>query len=250
MINIGIITVFPNMFAALNYGIVGRAQKQNILQLHFWDPRDFSQNKHKNIDDKPYGGGPGMIMLYAPLRDAIVTAKKKLGQDAKVIYLSPRGKRLQHVNVATFSQEKNLILLAGRYEGIDQRLIENKLIDEEWSIGDYVLSGGELAAMVMIDAITRLQPQALGNPKSAKQDSFSTNLLEYPHYTRPTCIDGLAVPSTLLSGDHEAVHQWQLKKSLGKTWEIRPDLLAKRQLNANEQNLLNDYIEELGVNYE
>ena len=212
------------MFDSLKYGITGRALKNNLLQMQFWNPRDFTQDKHHTVDDRPYGGGPGMVMMVKPLQDAIHAAKQALGDDTKVIYLSPQGRQLNHQGVEQIALNENLILLAGRYEGIDERLIDLE-VDEEWSIGDYVVTGGELPAMVLIDAVTRLIPGALGHEDSAKQDSFTDGLLDYPHYTRPKEIAGVKVPSVLLEGNHEAIRQWRLKQAMERTTKRRPDLL-------------------------
>lgn len=239
----GLITLFPEMFSALDVGIVGRAQKNSLINLSTINPRDFTQDKHKTVDDRPYGGGPGMVMMVEPLRKAIHAAKQELGASTKTIFLSPKGKPLTQAALEHFSKQESLILLAGRYEGIDERLIEHD-IDELCSIGDYVLSGGELAAMVMIDGITRLLPDALGDEQSAENDSFSRGLLDHPHYTRPESIDNQDVPKVLLSGDHKAIERWRLKQALGKTWKNRPDLLESLKLSSQEQLLLNEYIKE------
>lgn len=239
---IDIVSLFPEMFQALNYGITGRAQETGLLNLNHWQPRDFARNKHRSVDDRPYGGGPGMVMTVQPLQDTIAAAKAAAGTDAKVIYLSPQGRTLNQAAVGQLAQRPRLILVSGRYEGIDERLIAAQ-IDEEWSIGDYILSGGELAAMVLIDAVVRLLPGALGDEESAKQDSFSAGLLDHPHYTRPEEIDGRCVPEVLTSGDHEAIARWRLKQALGRTWLRRPDLLAERSLSEMEQSLLNEFFE-------
>lgn len=239
----GNITLFPEMFTALEYGITGRALKDNLIQIQCWNPRDFTQNKHRNVDDRPYGGGPGMVMHAQPLQDAIAAAKKAAPQPPKVVYLSPQGKVFNQQAAEDMLQQGSLILLAGRYEGIDERLIESE-IDEEWSIGDYILSGGELPAMIMIDAITRLIPGALGHEESAAQDSLSAGLLKYPQYTRPEEFNSNTVPAVLMSGDHQAIERWRLKESLGRTWQRRPDLLAKKNLTRHEQDLLDEFIKE------
>jgi len=245
---IDVVTLFPGLVKAVaECGITGRAVKSNILDLAYWNPRDYTRDRHRTVDDKPYGGGPGMLMKFEPLHDAIqaacTAAEAASGQVSTVIYLSPQGKRLdqQAVNVLA---GQNLVLVAGRYEGIDERLIAMD-VDEEWSIGDYVLSGGELAAMVVIDATTRLQAGALGDEDSAQQDSFMDGLLDHPHYTRPESIEGLGVPDVLLGGHHQAIEQWRLKQSLGRTWERRPDLLEGRNMNPEERRLLQEYIEAL-----
>ncbi len=239
---VGIISLFPEMFSALQYSIPGRAQRLGLLQLDFWNPRDFSYDKHSTVDDRPYGGGPGMVMKVQPLRDAIVAAKAHIEHKAPVIYLSPQGKLFDQAAAKQLAKCENLILVAGRYEGIDERLLAT-MIDEEWSVGDYVLSGGELPAMCMIDAMTRLLPGALGDEESAQQDSFGAGLLDHPHYTRPEEILDLKVPEVLLSGNHNAIKQWRLQQSLGKTWLKRPDLLKKYLLNPEEQVLLAEFIE-------
>ena len=236
------------MFTALACGITGRAQKNGLINIKCWDLRDFSDNKHRRVDERPYGGGPGMVMMYAPLKKAITAAKQDSTTPTKVIHLSPQGKPIQQEmlqNLVTTNEIKNLIFLSGRYEGIDERLIADE-VDEEWSIGDYIISGGELAAMVIIDAITRLLPGALGDPESAEQDSFGAGLLDYPHYTRPENIDNLPVPEILLSGDHASIARWRLKQSLGRTWLRRPDLLAQKKLNKEEEKLLKEFIVENG----
>ncbi len=239
--NIQVITLFPEMFAALNSSIPGRAQKQGLIHLSYLNPRDFTSDKHKTVDDKSYGGGPGMIMKFQPLQAAIQAARQN--HPALISYLSPQGARFDQAAAQQLSQRKSLILIAGRYEGIDQRLIDRE-VDEEWSVGDFILSGGELAAMCLIDAVVRLLEGVLGHPESALQDSFSQSLLDYPHYTRPAKIANQTVPSVLLKGDHEAISRWRLKQSLGKTWQQRPDLLKKRILSEQEQVLLAEFIHE------
>ena len=245
MMRFDIITLFPKIFNALKSGITGRALTQKIIELKCWNPRDFTDDPNKRIDDRPYGGGPGMVMEYEPLHNAITAARNDDTTKSTVIYLSPQGKPLTQSKIREWSTtpENRLILIAGRYEGIDERVIL-KDVDEEWSIGDYVLSGGELPAMVMIDAITRLLPGALGDNTSAQNDSFENGLLDHPHYTRPETIDGLSVPSVLQSGDHSAILAWRRKESIGKTWQKRPDLLKRRILNAEERKLLQMYIDE------
>jgi tRNA (guanine37-N1)-methyltransferase len=244
-----VISLFPEMFAAItDYGVVGRAVKQEKLKLSVLNPRDFTEDKHRTVDDRPYGGGPGMVMKVAPLSAAIDKAKQVLGAETKVVYLSPQGKPLNQQALEQLADRKSMILVAGRYEGIDERLIENQ-IDEEWSIGDYVLSGGELPAMVMIDGMARLLPGVLGDELSAEQDSFVDGLLDHPHYTRPENLFGQSVPEVLLGGDHEAIRKWRLKQSLGRTWLRRPDLLEQRQLTDEQQALLEEFIAESGQDY-
>ncbi|MFW0032939.1 MAG: tRNA (guanosine(37)-N1)-methyltransferase TrmD [Coxiella endosymbiont of Dermacentor nuttalli] len=241
---IGIITLFPKMFEALKYGVIGRALRHKLLILHFWNPRDYTADIHCRVDDRPYGGGPGMVMKFEPLTAAIKAAKEKLGENTKVIYLSPQGKLLTQKVIKKKAQDlKPIILLVGRYEGIDERLIETE-VDEEWSIGDYIVSGGELPAMILIDALTRLLPGVLGHVNSVAQDSFTSGLLNFPQYTRPEKIANRSVPEILLSGDHSAIACWRLKQALGRTWQRRQDLIKRRNLCENEQRLLEKFIEE------
>lgn len=225
-------------------GVIGRAVKSGMLQVECFNPRDYTFDKHRTVDDRPYGGGPGMLMMVQPLTDAIHAAKLAAGEKHKVIYLSPQGRRLDQQGVKRLSQEESLILVAGRYEGIDQRVIDAE-IDEEWSIGDYVLSGGELPAMVLMDAIARCVPGVLGHAQSAEQDSFSEGLLDCPHYTRPENLDGRLVPEVLLSGDHDKIRQWRLKQSLGSTWLRRPDLFNDLALTEEQQRLLKEFQQDL-----
>lgn len=224
--NIYLISLFPELIQqATSFGVLGRAIKQQQLTLKCFNPRDYTEDKHRTVDDRPYGGGPGMLMKVEPLYKAIMAAREAAGNTVKVIYLSPQGQQLnQQLLVNTTAAGNDLILIAGRYEGIDERIIK-LLVDEEWSIGDYVISGGEFAALVVIDAITRLIPGVLGDDDSALQDSFMQGLLDYPHYTRPEEINGQIVPQVLLSGDHKAIQDWRLKQALGRTWLRRPDLL-------------------------
>lgn len=238
---IGVVTLFPDMFKAISeFGITRRAVQSGVLNLEFWDPREFTSDKHQTVDDRPYGGGPGMLMKVQPLRDAIEAAKNKAGEGVKVIYLSPQGRPLDQAGVHEIAERDKIILVAGRYEGVDERLLET-CIDEEWSIGDYVLSGGELGAMVMIDAVTRWLPGALGHDDSAQQDSFNDGLLDCPHYTRPETLDGQDVPDVLMSGHHEEIRRWRLKQSLGRTWLKRPDLLEQKILDAEQCELLEQF---------
>ncbi len=241
---IGVVTLFPEMFEAITrHGVTGRAVRNGLLDVQCWNPREFTRDKHRTVDDRPYGGGPGMLMKVQPLRDAIHAAKNAAGGKSKVIYLSPQGRRLDHAGVKELAAEERLILVAGRYEGIDERLVETE-IDEEWSLGDFVLSGGELPAMVMIDAVSRLVPDVLGHQDSAAEDSFSDGLLDCPHYTRPEQLDEMSVPDVLLSGNHEAIRRWRLKQQLGRTWQRRPDLLEDLELDKEQQTLLNEFIRE------
>ena len=230
---VDVVTLFPAMFDALTqHGVTGRAIQRGVLQLGLWNVRDYAHDRHRTVDDRPYGGGPGMVMQVQPLRDAIHAAQAADSTPARVIYLSPQGRRLDQAGVRELAAVPRMILVAGRYEGVDERVLQAN-IDEEWSIGDYVLSGGELAAMVMIDAVARLLPGVLGHEDSAQQDSFGSSnggvdgpgLLDYPHYTRPEEVDGVRVPEVLLSGDHQAIACWRQKQALGRTWLRRPDLL-------------------------
>ncbi|MFK5915511.1 MAG: tRNA (guanosine(37)-N1)-methyltransferase TrmD [Woeseiaceae bacterium] len=247
--HIEVVTLFPQMFSALSdNGVTGRAIQSGLVQLGVINPRDYTEDRHNTVDARPYGGGPGMLMMVAPLKAAIKDAKKALGKNgtgkkAKVIYLSPQGRKLDQAGLQELSQCEELVLLCGRYEGIDERLIASE-VDEEWSIGDYVISGGELAAMVLIDGITRLVPGALGHEESAEQDSFMNGLLDTPHYTRPEEIDGLVVPDVLLSGHHKNINTWRLKQALGRTWLRRPDMLEKLSLDQVQQDLLAEFIRE------
>lgn len=237
----GVVTIFPEMFDAITeVGVTGRAVKNGLVTVTRWNPREFAENKHRNVDDRPFGGGPGMVMMVQPLRDAIHAAKAAVGDKVHTIYLSPQGRPLDQATVTRLSGYEQLVLVCGRYEGIDERLIETE-IDEEISVGDYVLSGGELAAMIVMDAVIRLQPGALGHELSAEQDSFVAGLLDCPHYTRPEVYEGKSVPEVLLSGNHEHIRQWRLKQALGRTWLRRPDLLERVVLNKEQQKLLEQF---------
>ncbi|MFZ1536129.1 MAG: tRNA (guanosine(37)-N1)-methyltransferase TrmD [Chromatiaceae bacterium] len=236
-----VITLFPAMFRALaEEGVVARALAQGIAELHLLNPRDYALDPHRTVDDRPYGGGPGMVMKVEPLKSALEVARAK-APGSRVAYLSPQGRLLDQGEMASIAQASGWILIAGRYEGIDERLIEG-WVDEEWSIGDYVLSGGELPAMVIMDAVIRLLPGALGHKDSAREDSHVDGMLDHPHYTRPASIDGRSVPSVLLSGDHGAIERWRLGQALGRTWLRRPDLLRRRSLSRVEQALLDQFI--------
>lgn len=239
----GIVTLFPEMFAPLELGITGRAQKNGLLKTNFFNPREFVFDKHHTVDDRPYGGGPGMVMMAQPLHDAVQAAKRAAPATPKVIYLSPQGKTFNQQMAMKAVDVKNFVLIAGRYEGIDERVISS-CVDEEWSIGDFVLSGGELPAMTIIDATTRLLPGALGHEDSASQDTLSEGLLKYSQYTRPEEFSGMRIPEILLSGNHQAIARWRLKNALGRTWLKRPDLLTKKNLDENEMNLLMEFVEE------
>lgn len=246
--NIAVITLFPEMFAAVTqYGITGRAVDDGLVRVHCINPRDFTTDRHQTVDDRPYGGGPGMVMRVEPLQKALHHARgwigeqDGLGRQPRVIYLSPQGRRLDQDGVRQLRQQsENLVLIAGRYEGVDERFVATE-VDEEWSIGDYVLSGGELPAMVLIDALIRMLPHALGDAESAMQDSFMTGWLDHPHYTRPEQFAGQSVPKVLLSGDHKKIQRWRLMQALGRTWQRRPDLLENIQLDDHEIALLEEY---------
>ncbi|WP_417761284.1 tRNA (guanosine(37)-N1)-methyltransferase TrmD [Shewanella sp.] len=240
---LGVITLFPEMFRAVtDFGVTGRAVKNGLLELNTWSPRDFTHDRHQTVDDRPYGGGPGMLMMVQPLRDAIHAAKAAAGDEAKVIYLSPQGRKLTQQGVAELASNSKLILVCGRYEGIDERIIQSE-IDEEWSIGDYVLSGGELPAMTLIDAVSRLVPGVLGKQASAEQDSFSDGLLDCPHYTRPESLDGKDVPAVLLSGNHKEIERWRMQQSLLRTLQRRPELFENLALTDEQKTLLAQQIE-------
>ena len=248
-----VITLFPEMVLNLaKFGVVGRAIENNITSIEVFNPRDFSNDPNRRVDDRPYGGGPGMVMQFEPLQKTIQTAREnnarenEIREDAaipRVLYLSAQGKPFQHADVERLGRYCNLILLAGRYEGIDERLIEAE-VDEEISIGDTVVSGGELPAMMMIDALVRHMPGVLGHEESALQDSFVDGLLDCPHYTRPESINDLSVPKVLLGGDHQAIQKWREKQSLGRTFQRRPDLIEKMDLSEKQKALLQEYIQE------
>jgi tRNA (guanine37-N1)-methyltransferase len=240
-----VVTLFPEMvMEAASYGVTGRAVERNIVNLAVWNPRDYTNDKHKTVDDHPYGGGPGMVMKYQPVHDALTDARLAGSDDAKVVYLSPQGKTISQALLSEACSVSQLILIAGRYEGIDERFVEIDC-DDEWSIGDYVISGGELAALIIIDAITRLLPEVLGDENSAKQDSYMNGLLDYPHFTRPEEFEGHAVPGVLISGNHADIDRWRMKQALGRTWQRRPDLLEKTKLSAEQESLLKEFIVEL-----
>jgi len=237
---IDVISIFPPMFEALTaYGVTGRAIESGLLDVTVWNPRDYTTDRHRSVDDRPYGGGPGMVMRPEPLAAAI-TAARAGNPGAGTVYLSPKGRRLDQAGVLELAARDRLILVAGRYEGVDQRVLDTE-VDEEWSIGDYVLSGGELAAMVLIDAVSRHLPGVLGHEQSAQQDSFAVGLLECEHYTRPEVFAGRAVPEVLLSGDHERIRRWRLKRALGQTWLRRPDLLEQLRLDDEQRRLLEEF---------
>ncbi|OGT18851.1 MAG: tRNA (guanosine(37)-N1)-methyltransferase TrmD [Gammaproteobacteria bacterium RBG_16_57_12] len=241
---VDVVTLFPQMFDALTeYGVISRAIDRGLLQVGLWNPRDYTRDRHRTVDDRPYGGGPGMVMMVQPLRDAIRNAREAAAGSTRVIYLSPQGRRFDQGLARELAQLDHLVMVAGRYEGIDERVIALD-IDLELSIGDYVLSGGELAAMVMIDTVSRLLPGVLGHQDSAEQDSFMGGLLDCPHYTRPEIIEGLKVPEVLLSGDHQAIARWRLKQALGRTWLRRPDLIKAMTLSDEQRTLLDEFINE------
>lgn len=238
---IGIVSLFPEMFRAItDYGVTGRAIKSSLLSVQYWSPRDFTYDRHRTVDDRPYGGGPGMLMMVQPLRGAIYAAKVAAGEGAKVIYLSPQGRKLDQTGVCELVANQKMILVCGRYEGIDERVIQTE-IDEEWSIGDYVLSGGELPAMTLIDSVARFIPGVLGHQASAEEDSFADGLLGCPHYTRPEVLAGMEVPPVLLSGKHVEIRRWRLKQSLGRTWLRRPELLECLVLTDEQAVLLAEF---------
>lgn len=236
-----VVTLFPEMFDALRAGVTGRALTRGLAELRLWNPRDYTHDVHRTVDDRPYGGGPGMVMKVEPLRDAVAAAREQAPGGARVAYVTPQGRRFDQAAVRELARREGIILVAGRYEGVDERLIED-CIDEEWSIGDYVLSGGELPVMVLMDAVIRLLPGVLGHEDSATEDSYMDGLLDCPHYTRPEVIAGMPVPEVLLSGDHAAVRRWRLQQALGRTWVRRPELLAMRELTDEERRLLGEYI--------
>ena len=241
---IDVITLFPELVSGIqDYGVVGRALQAKHVELGFTNPRDFSQDANFRVDDRPYGGGPGMVMQYQPLSRALDEVASYSDAETKVVYLSPQGQKLNQDTVKRFCQLEHLVFLCGRYEGIDERLIEAR-VDEEWSLGDYVISGGELAAMVVIDAMVRTLPGVLGDEQSAQQDSFEQGLLDCPHYTRPEDIAGKLVPKELTSGDHHMIATWRLKQMLGRTYLRRPDMIEKLTLSEHEQQLLDEYLVE------
>ena len=239
-----VVTLFPDMVLTIaEYGVVGRAVERELISLECQDPRDFTVDAHRTVDDRPYGGGPGMVMKYEPAAAAIASAKDNLPAGSPVLCLSPQGAVFDQAMAQRLAGLPGLVLLAGRYEGIDERLIEAQ-VDEELSLGDFVLSGGEIAAMAVIDAVARLLPGVLGDAASASQDSFVDGLLDYPHYTRPEETDGHRVPEVLLSGDHARIARWRYQQALGRTFQRRPDLVGKLELNDEQQQLLDEYLEE------
>jgi len=242
---IDVITLFPESLEGLTgLGVTGRAIREGQVVLKTWNPRELATDKHRTVDDRPYGGGPGMVMAVEPLASTIAAARKEHARATPVSLMSPQGRKLDQAAVNELAGRQGLILVCGRYEGIDERLIESE-IDEQWSIGDYVISGGELAAAVIIDAVTRLLPGVLGHEQSAVEDSFMDGLLDHPHYTRPEVAGDKAVPDVLLSGDHEAIRRWRRKQALGRTWQLRPDLLENRKLDKEAELLLKEFRHEL-----
>ena len=243
-VHIDVISLFPEMVATIaEFGVVGRAQRRELITVGFENPRDHTSDVHRTVDDRPYGGGPGMVMKYESLAGAVSAARQRSPEGSPVVYLSPQGKVFDQVTANRFAELPGLILLAGRYEGVDERFIESQ-VDEELSLGDFVLSGGEVAAMAVIDAVVRLLPGVLGDDESAAQDSFMEGLLDHPHYTRPEEIDGRNVPDVLLSGDHAAIARWRMKEALGRTNQRRPDLIRKLKLNEEQQTLLDEFLKE------
>jgi len=242
VIRFDVVTLFPEALAAVTQsGITRRALENGLWQLETWNPREYTTDNYRTVDDRPYGGGPGMVMLAEPLDKALDAVVASQGEaKGRVIYLSPQGRRLEHRRVIELSQERALTLLCGRYEGVDERLLARR-VDEELSLGDFVLSGGELAAMAVIDAVVRQLPGALGDGDSAVEESFADGLLDCPQYTRPEVYAGERVPEVLLSGHHEQIRRWRLKQALGRTWLRRPDLLAARELNEEERKLLDEF---------
>jgi len=241
-----VVTLFPELVAAVTgHGVLGRAAERGLIELTFENPRDYADDVHRTVDDRPYGGGPGMVMKYEPAAKAIGAARARLPQGSPVVCLSPQGRRFDQSVAERFAALPGLLLLSGRYEGIDERLIDRE-VDEELSLGDFVLSGGEIAAMAVIDAVGRLLPGVLGDGESAAQDSFSDGLLDHPHYTRPEDVAGLKVPDVLLSGDHARIARWRYKQALGRSYLRRPDLLEEMQLDRQQQALLDEFLKENG----
>ena len=239
-----VISLFPEMVATIaEYGVVGRAQRRELITLDIENPRDHTSDVHRTVDDRPYGGGPGMVMKYDPLAGAVKAARERSPKGSLVVYLSPQGRVFNQATAQRFAALPGVILLAGRYEGVDERLIESQ-VDEELSVGDFVLSGGEVPAMAVIDAVVRLLPGVLGDDESAAQDSFMEGLLDHPHYTRPELVDGRKVPDVLLSGDHAEIARWRMKQALGRSNLRRPDLIEELELNDEQQALLDEFLKE------
>jgi tRNA (guanine37-N1)-methyltransferase len=243
---IAVVSIFPELVGQIAaYGVVGRAEERNLLSLHCENPRDYTNDVHRTVDDRPYGGGPGMVLKFEPTAAAIRAAKKELPAGSPVIFLSPQGKVFDQAAALRLAGLPAMVLLAGRYEGIDERLVESE-VDEELSLGDFVLSGGEIAAMAVIDAVARMLPGVLGDEGSAAQDSFMEGLLDHPHYTRPENIDGAQVPAVLLSGDHARIARWRSKQALGRTYLRRPELVRKLDLSKEQRDLLKEFLKEQG----
>ncbi len=245
MLQIGVVTLFPQLIDdALNYGVIGRARKDGLLGLELVNPRDFTTDKHRSVDDRPFGGGPGMVMMPEPLNKAISAAKMRVkaseqDKPVQVVYLSPQGRVFDQAVAREWQQAGSIVLVSGRYEGVDERVIRHA-VDEEVSLGDFVLSGGEIPALAVIDAVARLEPGVLGDPMSSEEDSFgASGLLDCPHYTRPKIYNGLEVPEVLMSGDHKAIARWRRQQALAKTWRARPDLLERATLNEDDRIFLN-----------
>jgi len=242
--HISVVSLFPEMVSTIaEYGVVGRARQRKLVALQIENPRDYSDDVHRTVDDRPYGGGPGMVMKFEPLAKALQAARASSPEGSPVVYLSPQGRVFDQGEAQRLAAMPGMILLAGRYEGIDERLIEAH-VDEELSLGDFVLSGGEIAAMAVVDAVVRLLPEVLGDDESAAQDSFMEGLLDCPHYTRPELVDGRTVPEVLLSGDHAKIARWRMKQSLGRSYLRRPDLLDKLELNDEQRVLLDEFLKE------
>ncbi|MCH7821819.1 MAG: tRNA (guanosine(37)-N1)-methyltransferase TrmD [Proteobacteria bacterium] len=242
--HIAVVSIFPDMVGHVaEYGVVGRAKDRGLLSLHYENPRDYTDDGHRTVDDRPYGGGPGMVLKYEPVAKAIRVAKDALPADSPVVCLTPQGGVFDQAAAQRFAKMPGMILLAGRYEGIDERLIDAE-VDEELSLGDFVMSGGEIAAMAVIDAVARLLPGVLGDEESAAQDSFMQGLLDHPHYTRPECVDGHRVPAVLLSGNHARIARWRYKQALGRSFLRRPELVERLKLSQEQQKLLDEFLKE------
>jgi tRNA (guanine37-N1)-methyltransferase len=244
LMHFDVVTLFPEMVSTIaEFGVVGRARRNGLVDVDCENPRDHTSDVHRTVDDRPYGGGPGMVMKYEPLAGAVAAARSRAPEGSPVVYLSPQGRVFDQATATRYAALPGLILIAGRYEGVDERFIEAH-VDEELSLGDFVLSGGEVAAMAVIDAVVRLLPGVLGDDESAAQDSFMEGLLDCPHYTRPEEIDGRRTPEVLLSGDHAEIARWRLKQALGRTYERRPDLIRKLELTDEQRALLDDFLKE------
>jgi tRNA (guanine37-N1)-methyltransferase len=242
-----LVSLFPEFAGSVaSHGVVGRAISRGLAVLNCWNPRDFADDPHRSVDDRPYGGGPGMVMTFEPLAAAIAAARAVAPAGSRVVYLSPQGRVFDQDMARQLAELPGLILVAGRYEGVDERLIETE-VDLELSLGDFVLSGGEIAAMAVVDAVVRLLPGVLGDQESAQQDSFMSGLLDHPHYTRPEVVKGMSVPQVLLSGDHARIARWRCKQALGRSFVRRPDLVRKIELNDEQQQMLDEYLEEQGL---